>query len=87
MKLSDTLLPNSSVKNKSILTWRTDAFCTELRVRAITSQEIDWSGGVMCADWIQPSCNGEVIMQLPQRDNYNFAKEFEVLLHSLKKLC
>lgn len=43
----------------------------------------------MCAGWIQPSCNGEVScsaplsFQLPQRDNFNFTKQFEVLLHSV----
>lgn len=42
----------------------------------------------MCAGWIQPSCNSEVScslqlsFQLPQRDNFNFTKQFEVLLHS-----
>jgi len=92
MKLSDTLLSNSSVKNKSILTWQTDAFCSELRVRATTTLEIDWSRGVMCADWIQPSsddkvsCSDALSCSCPAADvSYNFAKEFEVLLYSLKK--
>lgn len=43
----------------------------------------------MCAGWFQPICNGEfscsarLSFQLPQRDDFNFTKQFEVLLQSV----
>ncbi len=43
----------------------------------------------MCAGWIQPICDGEfscsarLSFQLPQRDDFNFTKQFEVLLQSV----
>lgn len=93
MQFSDTLLPDSSVENKSIWTCQTEGFSTALRLTAITTQEIDWSRAVMCRGWIQATCRGvngcSIQLSIPLllwRKNYKAEKHSELWNQSSNNL-